>query len=152
MATHSSILAWRIPWAEEPGGCSSQGCKELDTTEVTWQNCTAFIGLSKVDRRSFSESQLQDPYSVQRSGSCTFSAPLAKKVTSDVQFQTGVLKFVYGKAHGLFSITLSNKQISLGYKRDQLCLNTLIKNIKVFVLCVCMCVCVFSCSVMSESL
>jgi len=26
-ATHSSILAWRIPWTEEPG-CSSQGCKE----------------------------------------------------------------------------------------------------------------------------
>ena len=22
MATHSSILAWRIPWTEEPGGCS----------------------------------------------------------------------------------------------------------------------------------
>ena len=33
MATHSSILAWRIPWTEEPGGCSPQGCKELDTTE-----------------------------------------------------------------------------------------------------------------------
>ena len=28
MATHSSILAWGIPWTEEPGGC-----KELDTTE-----------------------------------------------------------------------------------------------------------------------
>ena len=27
MATHSSILAWKIPWTEEPG------CKELDTTE-----------------------------------------------------------------------------------------------------------------------
>ena len=26
MATHSSILAWRIPWTEEPGGC-----KESDT-------------------------------------------------------------------------------------------------------------------------
>ena len=34
MATHSSILAWRIPWTEEPGtGCSSWGCKESDTTE-----------------------------------------------------------------------------------------------------------------------
>ena len=27
MATHSSILAWRIPWAEEPGGCGPQGRK-----------------------------------------------------------------------------------------------------------------------------
>ena len=33
MATHSSILAWRIPWTEEPGGLQSMGCKELDTTE-----------------------------------------------------------------------------------------------------------------------
>ena len=35
MATHSSILAWRIPWTEEPGGVgySPWGCKELDTTE-----------------------------------------------------------------------------------------------------------------------
>ena len=32
IATHSSILAWRIPWTEEPGGHSLWGCKELDTT------------------------------------------------------------------------------------------------------------------------
>ena len=25
MATHSSILAWKIPWAEEPGGLQSMG-------------------------------------------------------------------------------------------------------------------------------
>ena len=35
MATHSSILAWRIPWTEEPKGYSPKGCKELDTTEHT---------------------------------------------------------------------------------------------------------------------
>ena len=35
MATHSSILAWKIPWMEEPGRlhCSPWGCKESDTTE-----------------------------------------------------------------------------------------------------------------------
>ena len=34
MATHSSIVAGRIPWTEEPGGLHSpQGRKELDTTE-----------------------------------------------------------------------------------------------------------------------
>ena len=27
MATHSSILAWEIPWTEEPGGYSPWGCK-----------------------------------------------------------------------------------------------------------------------------
>ena len=35
MATHSSILAWRIPWTEEPGTLQSMGCKESDTTEDT---------------------------------------------------------------------------------------------------------------------
>ena len=33
MATHPSILAWRIPWTEEPGGYSPWGRKESDTTE-----------------------------------------------------------------------------------------------------------------------
>ena len=33
MATHSSVLAWRIPWMEEPGGLQSMGSKESDTTE-----------------------------------------------------------------------------------------------------------------------
>ena len=33
MATHSSIVAWRSPWAEEPGGYSPWGRKELDTTK-----------------------------------------------------------------------------------------------------------------------
>ena len=33
MATHSSILAWRVPRTEEPGGLQSIGCKESDTTE-----------------------------------------------------------------------------------------------------------------------
>ena len=30
---HSSILAWKISWTEEPGGLQSMGCKELDLTE-----------------------------------------------------------------------------------------------------------------------
>ena len=34
-ATHSSILAWRIPGTEEPGGLPSVGTQELDTTKVT---------------------------------------------------------------------------------------------------------------------
>ena len=34
MATHSSILAWRIPWTEEPGGLrSTKGCKKSNPTE-----------------------------------------------------------------------------------------------------------------------
>ena len=29
MATHSSILAWRIPWTEEPGGLQSRGSQRV---------------------------------------------------------------------------------------------------------------------------
>ena len=32
MATHSSILAWRIPWTEEPGELRFIGMQELDMT------------------------------------------------------------------------------------------------------------------------
>ena len=33
LATHSSILAWKIPWTEEPGGYSPWGYKESDAAE-----------------------------------------------------------------------------------------------------------------------
>ena len=33
MATHSSVLAWRIPWTQDLAGYSPRGCKESDTTE-----------------------------------------------------------------------------------------------------------------------
>ena len=33
MATHSSILAWRIPWTEEPGGLESMGSQTVRHSE-----------------------------------------------------------------------------------------------------------------------
>ena len=33
MAAHSSILTWKIPWTEEPGGLNLWGCKEFDMAE-----------------------------------------------------------------------------------------------------------------------
>ena len=36
MATHSSIVVWRIPWTEEPGGLQSLGSQASDMTE--WLN------------------------------------------------------------------------------------------------------------------
>ena len=39
MATHSSILAWKIPRTEEPGGLQSIGWQELDLTE----RCLSFL-------------------------------------------------------------------------------------------------------------
>ena len=35
MATHSSILAWKIPWTEKPGRLQSIDHKGLNMTEVT---------------------------------------------------------------------------------------------------------------------
>ena len=35
MATHASVLAWRIPWTEEPGGLKFHSLAELDRIETT---------------------------------------------------------------------------------------------------------------------
>ena len=35
MANHFSILAWRIPWAEEPGGLQSMGSHRVRQEQVT---------------------------------------------------------------------------------------------------------------------
>ena len=43
MAAHSSILAWRILWTEEPGGCHLWGHTESDTIEATQQQRLAFV-------------------------------------------------------------------------------------------------------------
>ena len=43
MATQSSILAWRSPWREQPGGLQFIGHKESDTTEVTAQALSLYI-------------------------------------------------------------------------------------------------------------
>ena len=45
MATHSSILAWKIPWTEEPG--SPWSCKESDLME---KQSTAYISEHEVAR------------------------------------------------------------------------------------------------------
>ena len=43
MATHSDILAWRIPWTEEPGELQSKGCKESDLTECLSTQALPYI-------------------------------------------------------------------------------------------------------------
>ena len=45
MATHSSILAWRIPWTEEPGGLQFMWLKELDMTEQLTHTCNLMAEL-----------------------------------------------------------------------------------------------------------
>ena len=38
MATYSSILGWRIPWTEEPGGLTVHGVSESDKTKHSHTN------------------------------------------------------------------------------------------------------------------
>ena len=45
MAAHSSILAWKIPWMEEPGRLHPWGRKESDTTERHYLLTLLMIGL-----------------------------------------------------------------------------------------------------------
>ena len=51
MATHSSILAWGIPWTEEPGGLQSMGLQKkigpnLVTKQQTATRCFQYLRLS----------------------------------------------------------------------------------------------------------
>ena len=46
MATHSSILAWRIPWTEEPGGLQSMGSPRVGHDLV---HCLFFFFLNKCE-------------------------------------------------------------------------------------------------------
>ena len=56
MATHSSILAWKIPWTEKTGGYSPWGGKQLDMTEHT---CTKCQVSEDTRRKTFSLYNLQ---------------------------------------------------------------------------------------------
>ena len=58
MATHSSILAWRIPWTERPGGLQSMGSKRVGhycvSNTFTFNTVLGTIGDIKCERyRSF---------------------------------------------------------------------------------------------------
>ena len=48
MTTHSSILAWKIPWTEETGGLQSMGSKELDTTDWLTLSLSFFHNSKKI--------------------------------------------------------------------------------------------------------
>ena len=63
MATHSSILAWRIPWTEELGRLQSLGSQESDTTE------RLLLSLSTCKQRTTGQ---QRKYHLQR---CVSRAP-----------------------------------------------------------------------------
>ena len=43
MATYSSILAWRMPWTEEPGGLQSMGHERVRHDSLTKQQTVIFV-------------------------------------------------------------------------------------------------------------
>ena len=45
MATHSSILSWRIPWTEEPGRLQSTGLQDSDTVEQLSHHHQVFLAV-----------------------------------------------------------------------------------------------------------
>ena len=49
MATHSGILAWRIPWTEEPGGLQSRGLHRVGHDSVTKQQLCSQIALKLLE-------------------------------------------------------------------------------------------------------
>ena len=49
MATHSSILAWKIPWTEEPGGLQSMGSQRVRHNLATKQQ-----QLQRIDKTEIS--------------------------------------------------------------------------------------------------
>ena len=50
-ATHSSVLAWEVPWTEEPGGLQSTGSQESDTTEQL-NNSSLSFSLRKTNKHT----------------------------------------------------------------------------------------------------
>ena len=48
MATHSSVLAWEIPWTEEPGGLQSMGSQRIRHDLET--NTSIILSLSWIQR------------------------------------------------------------------------------------------------------
>ena len=58
MATYSSILAWRIPWTEEPGKLQSMGLQESDTIEQLSLRRWSFPGFG-LKTEKFSSSVLK---------------------------------------------------------------------------------------------
>ena len=64
-ATHSSILAWRIPWTEEPGGLQSMG---LQRVRQDWETKHKQDGTEKAPSRATRQSHMEDGLALTRKG------------------------------------------------------------------------------------
>jgi len=72
MTTHSSVLAWKIPWTKGPGGPKSMGCKESDRTNELACSMQEDGGVNH-DPIPHVSLRLDDGY---RTAKCMASAPL----------------------------------------------------------------------------
>ena len=66
MATQSSILAWKIPWTEEPGGPQSVGLKESDAADAR----TRWFSQHRSNVRGTASPSLDDLNSEEEAGWC----------------------------------------------------------------------------------
>ena len=65
MAIHSRILAWEMPWTEEPGGLQSMGCKELDVSyRPNNSNVGILVRKNKTDVSIFVSPKKQNQWDV----------------------------------------------------------------------------------------
>ena len=89
MTTHSSLLAWRIPWIEEPGGLQSIGSQRIDTTKW-FSSLLAQISPSRASHVSVSDGFTYTTSSYKRtfppgpSMSFTLQRPALKHVLHEV--------------------------------------------------------------------
>ena len=65
MATHSSILTWKIPWTEEPSELESMGSKRVGLKQLSRHAVTII--------RQLSETQEMDREKIKATGGLTFS-------------------------------------------------------------------------------
>ena len=82
IATHSSILAWRIPWTEEPGGLQSIGWKRVGHDWVTKRNTDQVSGFSKYCQFSKVAEQIHSPSSGNESSSLPHPPQFLELLTS----------------------------------------------------------------------
>ena len=53
MATHSSTLAWRIPWMEEPGGLQSMGSQRVVMASKQWIFWSSYKAINRAEHLAF---------------------------------------------------------------------------------------------------
>ena len=53
MALHSSTLAWRIPWMEEPGGLQSMGSQRVVMASKQWIFWSSYKAINRAEHLAF---------------------------------------------------------------------------------------------------